>query len=55
MPIPKGKCQRCKDRHICGISEIVSPEDLDKAKKEFGIKLEIKVTECRDYKSEISR
>ena len=55
MPILKGKCQRCKDRHICGISEIVSPEDIDEVRKKDSIELEIKVKECGDYKREITK
>lgn len=49
MPIPKGKCQKCKSRHFCGITDLVHPDDIDKARREFGIKFEVRVIECRDY------
>lgn len=50
MSILKGKCPKCRDRHICGISDIISPDDIAEAKKKYGIKLEIKVTACNDYR-----
>ena len=47
--IPKGKCKRCRSRHFCGVTEVISPDDKEQLKK-YGVKLEVKVTECPDFK-----
>jgi len=51
MAIPEGRCKRCKHRHACGITEIVSPDDMDELKRQgVRVRVVVRVERCGEYK-----